>query len=212
MTGKFITIEGGEGAGKSSAITRITAELAQHGIPSRLTREPGGTELGESIRELLLARERTDMHPDTELLLMFAARAQHLHQIILPSLALGTWVICDRFTDATYAYQGGGRGLDQQRIAILENLVQGQLRPDLVLLLDVAPEVGLARIAGRGEPDRFEREDLAFFQRVRNCYLQRAAADPTRYRIIDAAKSEAEVQAQIATALLALLHTTTVGA
>ena len=204
MSGKFITIEGGEGAGKSTAIARLEAELAQHEIPLLLTREPGGTELGESIRELLLAKERVEMHPDTELLLMFAARAQHLRQKILPALAAGTWVVCDRFTDATYAYQGAGRGLDTQRIAILEQLVQGEIRPDLVLLLDVPPEIGLKRIEGRGEPDRFERESLAFFRRVRQAYLSRAEADPARYRVIDASASEAEVQAQLTTALLAL--------
>lgn len=214
---KFITIEGGEGAGKSSAIARLKSELKIQGIPLVLTREPGGTALGESIRALLLTREKTRLektrdhtgiHPDAELLLLFAARAQHLHQVILPALAAGTWVICDRFTDATYAYQGGGRGLEQKRIATLEQLVQATLRPDLVLLLDVAPDVGLARIAGRGEPDRFEQESLAFFQRVRATYLSRAAADPARYRVIDASQPEAMVQTQITAALLSLVTTT----
>ena len=155
------------------------------------------------------ARERTEMQPDTELLLMFAARAQHLREKILPALEAGTWVVCDRFTDATYAYQGGGRGVDMGRISVLEELVQGKLRPDLVLLLDVAPDIGLARIEGRGEPDRFERETLAFFQRVRQCYRDRAAADPGRYQVIDASKPEPEVQDQVTEALLALIQSHT---
>jgi len=165
--GLFITLEGGEGAGKSTQLAYIRQRLEAAGVTLHVTREPGGTPLGEQIRELLLDHRQTDMATDTELLLMFAARAQHLAERIRPALAAGEWVLCDRFTDATYAYQGGGRGIDSQRIAVLENWVQGTLRPDLTLLLDLPVNVGMARANGRGELDRFEREQQAFFDRVR---------------------------------------------
>lgn len=185
-TGKFITIEGGEGAGKSTNIDFINNFLQQHDIEVVLTREPGGTPLAERIRKILLDKSETGMSSDTELLLMFAARAQHLSEVIIPAINQGKWVVCDRFTDATYAYQGGGRGIDTDRIAVLENWVQGGLRPDMTIILDLSVEVGLSRANNRSEPDRFEQEDVDFFNRVRNAYLQRASASPDRYAVIDA--------------------------
>lgn len=197
MTGKFITLEGSEGAGKSTALAFIEQKIRQTGIDLIVTREPGGTPLGEKIRELLLDKSHTMMCDDTELLLMFAARAQHLEQLIKPALARDQWVLCDRFTDATYAYQGGGRGLSVDRIATLETLVQGHLRPDLTLLLDIPVEQGLARAGKRGELDRFEQEQLAFFERVRQSYLDRAQRYPQQYRVIDASLSIELVQQQL---------------
>ena len=199
--GLFITLEGGEGAGKSTQLAYVQQCLEKAGKRVLVTREPGGTELGEQIRALLLDHRQTAMDSDTELLLMFAARAQHLAERIRPALAAGDWVLCDRFTDATYAYQGGGRGIDTQRIAVLEDWVQGKLRPDLTLLLDLPVEVGLSRAGERGDLDRFEREQQAFFQRVRQAYRDRAAAEPQRYRVIDASVAIARVQAQIDAAL-----------
>lgn len=183
--GLFITVEGGEGVGKSTNIAVVEAWLQEQGIPFRLTREPGGTALAEEIRNLLLQPRDESMAPMTELLLMFAARAQHIHGVIEPALAAGEWVICDRFTDATFAYQGGGRELPMDWIERLETLVQGSLRPDLTLLLDAPVDVGMARAGERGELDRFEQEQLAFFERVRGVYLARAEAEPDRFRIID---------------------------
>jgi dTMP kinase len=207
--GLFITLEGGEGAGKSTQMAFVQQRLQQHlkirGKTLHVTREPGGTELSEQIRELLLDHRQTAMDSDTELLLMFAARAQHLAQLIRPALAAGDWVLCDRFTDATYAYQGGGRGIDTARIAALEDWVQGELRPDLTLLLDLPVDVGMARAGERGELDRFEREQQAFFECVRQTYRDRAAAEPGRYRIIDAAQNIEQVQAQIDAVLAPLL-------
>ena len=194
MSGLFITLEGPEGAGKSTNRDYLAACLGELGIEVLLTREPGGTPLAERIRELLLAPSDEPMAADTELLLVFAARAQHLAQVIRPALARGCVVLCDRFTDATYAYQGGGRGLSQARIAILENFVQGELRPDLTLVFDLPVEIGLARAAARGQLDRFEREARSFFEAVRQTYLQRAAAEPQRYRIVDAAQPLEQVQ------------------
>jgi dTMP kinase len=205
----FITLEGGEGAGKSTQMAfvrqRLEDRLQAVGKCLHVTREPGGTELGEQIRGLLLDHRQTAMDSDTELLMMFAARAQHLAQLIRPSLAAGDWVLCDRFTDATYAYQGGGRGIDTARIAALEDWVQGELRPALTLLLDLPIEVGMARAGERGELDRFEREQQAFFERVRQTYRDRAAAEPERYRVIDAAQSIEQVQVQIDAALAPFL-------
>jgi dTMP kinase len=207
--GLFITLEGGEGAGKSTQMAFVQQRLQQHlkslGKTLHVTREPGGTELSEQIRALLLDHRHTAMDSDTELLLMFAARAQHLAQLIRPALAAGDWVLCDRFTDATYAYQGGGRGIDTARIAALEHWVQGELRPNLTLLLDLPVEAGMARAGERGELDRFEREQQAFFERVRQTYRDRAAAEPGRYRIIDAAQNIEQVQAQIDAVLAPLL-------
>jgi dTMP kinase len=203
--GLFITLEGGEGAGKSTQLAYVQQCLQRAGKRVLMTREPGGTELGEQIRTLLLDHRQTAMDADTELLLMFAARAQHLAERIRPALAAGEWVLCDRFTDATYAYQGGGRGIDTRRIAALEDWVQGELRPDLTLLLDLPVEVGLSRAGQRGDLDRFEREQQDFFQRVRQAYRDRAAAEPRRYRVIDASLDIAQVQAQIDAALAPIL-------
>lgn len=194
MSGLFITFEGPEGAGKSTNLKVFAQALAERGYPPLITREPGGTPVAERIREVLLSNHEEPMHADAELLLMFAARAQHLNALIRPALAEGRVVISDRFTDATYAYQGGGRGIDPQRIATLENWVQGDLRPALVLVFDVPVELGMARARARSELDRFEQEHLQFFEKVRNTYLQRAAAEPQRYRIIDASGDLTQVR------------------
>ncbi|MEJ2692052.1 MAG: dTMP kinase [Candidatus Thiodiazotropha sp.] len=196
-SGRFITIEGGEGAGKSSNLDYLRSLLEEAGKPVLFTREPGGTPLGESIRELLLGHRHTGMADETELMLMFAARAEHLKQKILPALQAGTWVLCDRFTDASYAYQGAGRGIAEERIALLENYVQGALRPDLTLLLDLPVEAGLARAGSRSAPDRFEQEARDFFERVRQGYLAIAAAEPERVKVIDAAPDLEQVRRQI---------------
>ncbi len=197
MTGLFITLEGPEGAGKSTNREYLAERLRAAGLDVVLTREPGGTPLAERIRELLLAPSDEAMHADTELLLVFAARAQHLSEVIRPTLARGAVVLCDRFTDATYAYQGGGRGLSQARIASLESFVQGDLRPDLTLVFDLPVEVGLARATARGRLDRFEQEGRAFFEAVRNTYLQRALAAPERYTLVNAALTLTDVQQQL---------------
>lgn len=185
--GKFITVEGVEGVGKSTNIAFISEFLQQRGIDLLLTREPGGTELAEQLRELLLKDRVEAVDPIAELLLVFAARAQHLNTVIRPALQRGTWVLCDRFTDATYAYQGAGRQLDTQVINMLEQLVQKGLKPDLTLILDLDPQTGLNRASERGELDRFEKERLDFFQRVRDCYLDIARNEPSRCAVINAA-------------------------
>lgn len=197
MSGLFITLEGPEGAGKSTNREYLAERLREQGIEVVLSREPGGTPLAERIRELLLAPSDEIMDSDTELLLVFAARAQHLAQVIRPALARGAVVLCDRFTDATYAYQGGGRGLSETRIAELECFVQGELRPHLTLVFDLPVEIGLSRAAARGRLDRFEQEGRAFFDAVRHTYLQRAQAAPARYRVLDAAQSLEAVQRAI---------------
>jgi len=201
MKGRFITVEGGEGAGKSTQIQRIGAWLAERGHTIVHTREPGGTQLAEQLRTTLLDTKNTAVSELTELLLMFAARAQHLDELIRPALLRGEWVVCDRFTDATWAYQGGGRGLPGEQIAALEKLVHGDLQPDLTLLLDLPVRVGLERVAMRGEADRFEREPEAFFERVRQAYLERAKAEPDRFEVIDASLTPDAVWSQIAHAL-----------
>ncbi|MDH1620344.1 dTMP kinase [Pseudomonas chengduensis] len=206
MTGLFITLEGPEGAGKSTNREYLAERLREHGLDVLLTREPGGTPLAERIRELLLDPSDEPMAADTELLLVFAARAQHLQQVIRPALARGCVVLCDRFTDATYAYQGGGRGLSIERIAQLEQFVQGELRPDLTLIFDLPVEVGLARAAARGRLDRFEQEGRGFFEAVRQAYLQRAAQSPQRYRVLDAGQTLVQVQADIDALLPSLLE------
>jgi len=193
MKGRFITIEGGEGAGKSTAQTFLAEKLAAQGISVLQTREPGGTPLAESIRRNLLSVDEEAPLEMTELLLVFAARAQHLAKVIEPALNQGQWVLCDRFTDATYAYQGAGRGLSAELIGKLEALVQGDMRPDTVILLDMPPQIGLARAKARGVLDRFEQEEQAFFERVRRGYLERAAAFPDRYVVVDAAQALSEV-------------------
>lgn len=194
MTGLFITLEGPEGAGKSTNREYLAERLKANGLDVVLTREPGGTPLAERIRELLLAPADEPMAEDAELLLVFAARAQHLARVIRPALQRGAVVLCDRFTDATYAYQGGGRGLPVERIAQLETFVQGDLRPDLTLIFDLPVEVGLSRAAARGRLDRFEQEGLHFFEAVRQAYLARARAHPACYRVIDSAQSLQHVQ------------------
>jgi len=195
--GKFITIEGTEGVGKSTNIEFIKQYLADRNIPLLHTREPGGTPLAEQIREILLENRDEKMDDACELLLVFAARAQHLRTVILPALEQGQWVLCDRFTDATYAYQGGGRGLDVSLINNLEQCVQGDIRPDLTLLLDINVEQGLARAGQRGELDRFENEKIEFFEKVRAAYLDLAQDNPERYVVIDAGKTLDKVQDEI---------------
>ncbi len=207
MPGKFITVEGGEGAGKTTNLAFIEARLRAANIEVCVTREPGGTPLGEAIRALLLGHRHDGMASDTELLLMFAARAEHLDKVIRPALADGLWVLCDRFTDATYAYQGGGRGIAQEHIAQLEHWVQGDLRPDLTLLLDTPVAVGLQRAGERSAPDRFEKEQSAFFERVRARYLNLAKHHPQRYRIIDTSQPLAVVQKELGTVLNAYIET-----
>lgn len=206
MSGLFITLEGPEGAGKSTNREYLAERLRERGIEVQLTREPGGTPLAERIRELLLDPSDERMAVDTELLLVFAARAQHIAQVIRPALERGAVVLCDRFTDATYAYQGGGRGLPVERIAQLESFVQGELRPDLTLVFDLPVEIGLSRAAARGRLDRFEQEGRSFFEAVRNTYLDRAGAEPARYHILDAAQSLAEVQRDLDNLLPSLLE------
>lgn len=187
----FITFEGMDGAGKSTQISRTAEWLRARGHVVLLTREPGGTPLGEALRALLLHEV---MHPDTEAMLMFAARREHLAQVIEPALARGEWVLCDRFTDASFAYQGGGRGLDSARLEVLETWVQRGLQPDLTLLFDLPCEIAARRLAASGgDPDRFEREQSDFFNRVRTAYLVRARADARRVQVLDAAQSPDEV-------------------
>ncbi|MCP5174351.1 MAG: dTMP kinase [Moraxellaceae bacterium] len=197
----FITLEGTEGVGKSTALAYIQDYLNAHYVPFISTREPGGTPLAEKIRQLLLTKDDEKMAYHTELLLMFAARAQHLQQVIKPALAAKKWVLCDRFTDASYAYQGGGRGLPIHDIAQLESLVQGSLQPTLTLWLDAPVELGLQRAAARQELDRFEQEKVDFFQKVRSVYQQRAEAFPQRFRRIDASLPLEQVQAQLKSVL-----------
>ncbi len=195
--GIFITLEGIEGAGKSTNLSYIKDILEQAGRGVVMSREPGGTALGERIRALLLDTPGIEIPADTEVLLMFAARAEHLDQIVRPALARGKIVVCDRFTDATYAYQGGGRGVPYERVALLEEWVQGDLRPALTLLFDVPAEIGLQRAGHRSAPDRFERENHQFFERVRQAYLQAAAREPHRIRVIDATASPEQVKQRI---------------
>ena len=195
--GLFITVEGGEGVGKSTNMTYLEEHLKAQGIELVVTREPGGTVLGEGIRGLLLQPGEGEMAPAAELLLIFAARAQHIREVIEPALAAGRWVLCDRFTDATYAYQGGGRKLPMAMVRELETLVQGELRPDYTLLLDAPVEIGMSRAAGRGELDRFEQEQLDFFERVRATYLQLARESSGRYHVIDASRPLADVEQQL---------------
>ena len=197
MFGKFITIEGGEGAGKSSIMTRVADWISQAGHQVIRTREPGGTVLAEKLRDILLDQNNLALCGQAELLLMFAARAQHLEELIRPKLKRGDWVLCDRFTDATWAYQGGGRGLPRENIAVLEKLVHGDLQPDLTLLLDLPVEQGLQRAYQRSQADRFEQESVAFFERVREAYLDRAQAAPERFAVIDASKEIEDVWSQI---------------
>jgi dTMP kinase len=201
MRGRFITIEGGEGAGKSTMADRVVCWLEASGHRVVHTREPGGTELAEKLRTILLDRENSELCGKAELMLMFAARAQHLDELIRPALEQGKTVLCDRFTDATWAYQGGGRQLPGEDIAVLEQLVHGDLQPDLTLLLDLPVEQGLKRASDRSEADRFEQESRAFFQRVREAYLARARLAPERFAVIDASVGPEDVWERIETVL-----------
>lgn len=194
MRGKFITLEGMDGAGKSTHIAYIIDCLTRAGHQVLSTREPGGTPLGEKLREILL---HDAMHVDTETLLMFAARAEHLQQLIIPALQAGTWVLSDRFTDATFAYQSGAKGLSADKVLQLENWVQGQLHPDLTLLFDVPVEISVARLSQARSPDKFEQESADFFTRIRNAYLARAKAQPHRIKIIDSNQTIEQVQQQV---------------
>ncbi len=202
--GKFITIDGVEGAGKSTQIDFIYNLLKSKGIKLILTREPGGTDLGEKIRELLLGNDIDSMHSDTELLLMFADRNEHIQTKVIPALESGHWVLSDRFTDSSYAYQGGGRGLDVKRIAELEKWVLQGFVPDLTFLLDVDIELGMRRIKSRGMKDRIEQETMDFFARVRDSYIQRSQMFPDRIKLIDATKSIENTSQQIKSILLDL--------
>ncbi|MEM8498310.1 MAG: dTMP kinase [Pseudomonadota bacterium] len=201
MPGKFITVEGGEGVGKTTNIEFVQKFFEQRSIELITTREPGGTPLSEAIRKLLLAKSQEPMDAAAELLLVFAARAQHLAEVIKPALAAGQWVLCDRFTDATYAYQGGGRGLNVENIKLLEDLVQQGLQPDLTVLLDIDPAIGMQRARARAELDRFEVESSRFFELVRASYLERAEQFPDRFLVIDAGLPLLEVQQNLAMAL-----------
>lgn len=201
-TGKFITFEGIDGAGKSTHIATVVDWLSARGLEVVSTREPGGTPLGEKLRELLL---HEPMHLETEALLMFAARREHLALVIEPALARGAWVVCDRYTDASYAYQGGGRGLGAERVAALEAWMQAG-QPDRTWLFDVPLEVARQRLADAREPDRFEREGAAFFERTRAAYHDRAKADPDRIRVIDSTRSIPEIRAELEAGLLALIE------
>lgn len=200
MTGRLITLEGGEGAGKSTAMAFLAGRIAARGVELVQVREPGGTEAGEAIRRVVLNPGHAGLCAETELLLMFAARAQLVREVIGPALARGAVVLSDRFTDASFAYQGGGRGIDAGRIAELERWACG-IRPDLTLLLDLPVDQGLARARGRGPTDRIEAERTEFFERVRAAYRQRAAQEPARWRVIDASRPLDEVLVALGTAL-----------
>lgn len=206
QTGRFISVEGTEGVGKSSNIAFIQDYLHRQGIPVHVTREPGGTPIAEQIRTILLNPSNSEpLSDDSEILLVFAARAQHIQQVIRPRLSLGEWVISDRFTDATFAYQGAGRGINWHRIQQLEQWVQGDLHPDLTLLLDMPVATAMQRVHARGDCDRFEQETLAFFERVRQGYHHRVKAEPQRFAVIDASPPLAQVQAQLIPPLQQLL-------
>jgi len=204
--GRFITLEGGEGCGKSTNIKFIEQLLKSEGISVVVTREPGGTALAENIRQLLLDKEQESLAEETELLMMFAARAQHIKHVIEPALAKGSWVLCDRFTDSSFAYQGGGRNMDYAAITWLENFVQKNRRPDLTLLLDVPVEVGMLRAKKRGALDRFELEKLEFFNKVRASFLDIAKNEPKRVRVIDAELGLSEVQSNITMLVKKFIH------
>ncbi|WHZ19095.1 MAG: Thymidylate kinase [Rhodanobacteraceae bacterium] len=188
MSGRLITLEGGEGAGKSTLLAGLREHFDRHGLDVLYTREPGGTPVGEAIRALVLDPAHRGIAAETELLLMFAARAQLVREVLRPALEAGRWVLCDRFTDASYAYQGGGRGIDAARIAELERIATAGLKPDLTLLLDLPVAHGRSRASRRGDADRIEAEQDDFFERIRAAYLSRAQAEPRRFRVIDAAQ------------------------
>lgn len=202
--GRFITLEGMDGAGKTTHLEWLRERLGAAGIALTVTREPGGTPLGEQLRELMLHVSDGARQPDTEALLMFAARNEHIARVILPALEAGRWVLCDRFTDATYAYQSGGSGMPWARIAELERWVQRDLQPDLTLYFDIEPDLGRARSRAVRAPDRFEREQTAFFERVRAAYLRRAAEHPKRIRVIDASGSLTDIQKELENIVLTI--------
>jgi dTMP kinase len=206
MAGVFLTLEGLEGTGKTTNLTFITELLQQAGVDVLVTREPGGTPLGDALRDVLLNRHDVQIDPMAELLMMFAARAQHIGQVIKPALAEGRWVVSDRFTEASFAYQGAGRQLGAEAVATLEALVQGQLQPDLTFLLDIDPELGLRRASATGAPDRIEQAGLAFFERVRAGYRSRAEQFPQRFCLLDAAEPLDVVQSGLHAALHGLLQ------
>jgi dTMP kinase len=199
--GFFISLEGGEGAGKSTQQKRIVEWLSGHGKTVIEAREPGGTVVSEQIRQVLLDTRNAGLNATAELLLMFAARSQLVQEVILPALSEGKFIVCDRFTDASYAYQGGGRQLGAEIVATVEKLVLNDLQPDLTLLFDLPVKLGMTRVAGRGDADRFEVESTRFFERVRNTYLERAAADPQRFRVIDASQDQEQVWRQVESVL-----------
>ena len=201
MRGKFITLEGIDGAGKSTHLRRIARFLMRRGVKLKVTREPGGTAAGEKLRRLVLG-SKGGLNPETETLLMFAARREHLDKVIIPALAAGRWVLCDRFTDATYAYQAAGSGVSWKKIAVLERWTQERLQPDLTILFDVSPILGRRRAGRRKNPDRFEREKGAYYRRVRNAYLKRSRENPRRVKVIDSSRSLAEVDEQLQKLLL----------
>ena len=201
MRGRFITLEGIDGAGKSTHLRWIARFLKDRGVRLKLTREPGGTAVGEKLRRLLLGGQQQP-HPETETLLVFAARREHLDKVIIPALDAGLWVLCDRFTDATYAYQAAGSGVSWKKVGVLEQWVQHGLQPDLTILFDVMPAVGRRRSVRQKRPDRFEREKDSYYLRVRNAYLKRARADPRRMRVIDANNRIAIVHKQLETILI----------
>tara|TARA_B110000285_G_C15139195_1_gene629481 strand:- start:4637 stop:5269 length:633 start_codon:yes stop_codon:yes gene_type:complete len=205
MASSFISIEGGEGAGKSTSIEYIKQKLEACGIECLVTREPGGTPMAEDIRQLLLQHRNEVVDPYTELLLMFASRRQHVQNVIRPALASGKWVICDRFTDASFAYQGFGRGLDKEFISSLKRWVHGDLNPNMTILFDLDIAVGMARAGKRSDFDRIETETMSFFERVRHGYLTQAEAEPQRYRIVDASQSITGVEQQLDQFLAPLL-------
>lgn len=196
MSGKFITLEGIDGAGKTTQLAWITEFLRSRGIRVTATREPGGTPVGEQLRSIVLGGGH-ELHPETEALLMFAARREHIDKVIVPALNSGAWVVCDRFSDASFAYQGGGSGVDRDKLALLERWAQDGLQPDQTFLFDVVPEVGRERSQKAGVADRFEQEKQAFFERVRGAYLERAANDPRRIHVIDGARSIAEIRQEL---------------
>jgi len=200
--GKFITFEGIDGAGKSTHLAWAAELLRGRGVSVVVTREPGGTILGEKLRQILLNGDQR-IHPETEALMMFSARRQHLEEVIRPALQRGDWVLCDRFTDASFAYQGGGRGVEKQKLEDLERWVHPDLQPDLTLLFDVSAELGQSRVARIKSPDRFEREDMEFFNRVRNAYLERLQQWPKRMVGIDGSKPVADIQREIEQLILA---------
>ena len=205
MAGLFITFEGGEGVGKTTCIRYVADLLESAGCDLVVTREPGGTELGEAIRDVLLQPRTQPVSAMTELLMMFSARAQHLEEVIRPALAAGRWVLCDRFTDASFAYQGGGRGIALSEIEQLEVMVQGSVRPDVTVLLDADISTGMGRARGRGELDRIEQETLAFFERVRQSYLAQSREHAGRFRVIDATRPLDQVQEELRTLASKLL-------